>query len=347
MMQSELARAIATEIEVHVTPQEQQHLSRASAVNPEAYNAYLLGDYMVKRESRPAIEEAIEHFQEAIRIDPNYAKAYAGLADAYFEREIWGGAGIGTSIDQIRAATLKALQLDEELPEGHALLARIHFQYDWDWQNTETEYKRAIELDPNRAETYQPYAFYLQAMSRHQEAIAAAHRAVELDPLSASAYSDEGRMFYRARQYQNAVASYQRALQLDPGFVPALSRIVEAYEQEQKFNEALAALRRFQQSTGNPHAGLYSLARIYARTGRRREALQVLNQIEKTNPQWKNQHEVASVYAALGDHDQALAALDRGIKARSILAFTLVDPQLDPLRSDPRFNELLHRVGLR
>ena len=126
--------------------------------------------------------------------------------------------GFGKSIDQIRAATIKALALDDELPEGHALLARIHFLYDWDWRAAETEYKRAIELNPNLSDSYAYYSYYLQAMSRHGEALAAAHRAVELDPVSPSAYADEGRIEYRARQYDKAISSYQRALELDPEF---------------------------------------------------------------------------------------------------------------------------------
>lgn len=231
VMQSELAQAIVSEIRVHLTPQERQHLASARTINPDAYNAYLLGNYHSSKRNPAAVTKAIEYFQEAIRIDPNYAQAYAGLANAYFEREVWGGLGIGKMADQTRRATLKALELDGELAEGHALLGRIHFQSDWDWQSTEAEYKRAIELNPNLAGSYVGYAYFLQATGRHQEALAAAHRAVELDPLSAPNICDEGRILYRARQYESAVARYQRALELDPGYLPALGRIADAYEQ--------------------------------------------------------------------------------------------------------------------
>jgi TolB-like protein/DNA-binding winged helix-turn-helix (wHTH) protein/cytochrome c-type biogenesis protein CcmH/NrfG len=344
-LQSDIARTIAAQVRAVITPAEHERLQQPASINPEAYNAALLGTYFARKHSKPAIDKSIEHFQDAIRIDPNYARAYAGLANACFEREIWGGAGIGKSIGQIRAATAKALQLDNNLAEGHALLARIHFQFDWDWQGAELEYKRAIELNPNLADTYRLYAFYLQAMSRHNEALAAAHRAVELDPVYPAAYSDEGRIEYRARQFDNAVSSYQHALELEPDFVPALSRIVDAYEQAGKLDQALIAAKRFQETPNSPDAALFKLARIYARTGRRSDALELVRRAEDKNPE--NYLEAIGTYAVLGDSDRALTILQKAVNDRSVLPFVFVDPMLDPLRSDPRFQELLHRVGLR
>jgi serine/threonine-protein kinase len=346
VMQSELAQAIVGEIKVHLTPQEKQHLAKARPINPDAYNAYLLGDYHSGKRNTAALDKGIKYFQEAIRIDPSYAQAYAGLANAYIERDIWGGLGIGKTADQIRANTLKALELDGELAEAHALLGQIHFQYDWDWQGTEAEYKRAIQLNPNFAGSYVRYAYFLQAMGRHTEALAAAHRAVELDPLSAANISDEGRILYRARQYENAVARYQRALELDPGFPPALSRIVDAYEQLGKFNEALAYVERLQQTAGDSRTGLRPLARVYARMGKRREALDVLRTIEEKGSPGNEEFAIAVTYSALGDRDRAIAALERGVQTRSLLPVVFADPQLDALRSDPRFQLLLRRAGL-
>jgi TolB-like protein/DNA-binding winged helix-turn-helix (wHTH) protein/Tfp pilus assembly protein PilF len=346
LMQSELARAIAGEIQVQLTPQERQHFETARIINPDAYNAYLLGNYHASKRNRAAITKAIEYFQEAIRIDPKYPEAYAGLANAYFEREIWGGVGIGKSADQIRGATLKALELDGELAEGHALLGRIHFQSDWDWQSTEAEYKRAIELNPNLAGSYVGYAYFLQAMGRHQEALAATHRAVALDPLSAPNLCDEGRILYRARQYQNAVARYQRALELDPGYLPALSRIADAYEQLGNYDEALAYAEKFQKGVSDRDTGLRPLARIYASMGKRREAEEVLKTIEKGGVLGGNEYGLAVIYSALGDRDRAIAELEKGVLARSLMPYVFVDPQLDRLRSDPRFQHLLRRANL-
>jgi serine/threonine protein kinase/tetratricopeptide (TPR) repeat protein len=346
VMQSELAQAIVGEIKVHLTAQERKHLAGARVINPDAYNAYLLGNYHSSKRNPTAMAKGIEYFQEAIRIDPDYAQAYAGLASAYIERDIWAGLGVGKTSDQIRATTLKALELDGELAEAHALLGEIHFQYDWDWPGTETEYKRAIQLNPNLADAYVRYAFFLQAMRRHQEALAAVHRAVELDPLSASNICDEGRILYRARQYEEAVARYQKALELDPGFPPAISRIAEAYEQLGKFDEALAAVQKLLQNTTDRRIGLRPLARIYARMGRRREAIEIVRTIEKGGAFGGDEFALAAIYSALGDRDHAIAALEKGVQSRSLLAFVFVDPQLDPLRSDPRFQELLRRAGL-
>jgi TolB-like protein/DNA-binding winged helix-turn-helix (wHTH) protein/Tfp pilus assembly protein PilF len=345
-LQRDVAKAIASEIKVHLTPQERQHLANARPINPDAYNAFLLGDYHSSKRNPAAMDKGIQYFQEAIRIDPSYAQAYAGLANAYIERDIWGGLGVGKSADQVRAATLKALELDGELAEAHALLGQIHFQYDWDWQSTEAEYKRAIQLNPNLAASYVRYAYFLQAMSRHTEALAAAHHAVELDPLSASNISDEGRILYRARQYENAVARYQRALELDPGYLPALGRIAEAYEQLGKFDQALAYVETLQRTASDRRLGLRPLARIYARMGKQREALEILRTIEKNGAPGGDEFALAAIYSALGDRDHAIAALEKGVQARSLLPFVFVDPQLDPLRSDPRYSDLLQRMGL-
>src|SRR6267143_1742807 len=286
------------------------------------------------------------NFQDAIRIDPSYAMAYAGLAQAYFERDIWGGLGIGKSADQVRAATLKALELDAELAEAHVLLAHIHFQYDWDWQGTEAEFKRAFELNSNLAGSYLGYAFYLQAMGRHQEALASAHRAVELDPLSPVNITDEGRILYRARQYEKAIALYKRALELDPGYLPALSRVADAYEQLGKYEEALASAQKLMNGAGDHRLDRRALARIYARMGRRREAMEIAQAIKQDGALGGAEFALAAIYSALGDRDQAIAALERGVQRHSLLPIVFRDPQLDPLRSDPRFQQLLRRAGL-
>jgi len=345
-LQRDVASAIANEIKIHLTPQERQHLASARPINPDAYNAFLLGDYHSNKRNRAAMEKGIQYFQEAIRIDPSYARAYAGLASAYIERDIWGGLGVGNSADQVRAATLKALELDGELAEAHALLGQIHFQYDWDWQGTEAEYKRAIQLNPNLAGSYVRYAYFLQAMRRHTEALAAAHRAVELDPLSAANLSDEGRILYRARQYESAIARYQRALELDPRYVPALSRMADAYEEWGKYDQALAAVQKFQQAAADPRDIRLPLGRLYARTGRRPEALEITRTIEADPNTSGSAFALAVIYSALGDRDRAIAALEKGVQTRSLLPFVFTDPKLDPLRSDPRFQQLLRRAGL-
>jgi TolB-like protein/DNA-binding winged helix-turn-helix (wHTH) protein/Tfp pilus assembly protein PilF len=345
-LQRDVATAIAEKIKITVTPEEKARLANTRPINPDAYNAYLLGVFHSSKRNRAAMDKGIEYFQEAIRIDPSYAQAYAGLANAFFEREVWGGVGIGKSADEVRANTLKALELDGNLAEAHTLLGSIHFLYDWDWVQTEAEFKRAIELNGNIPSSYTRYAFFLQAMGRHQEALAAIHRSVELDPLSAPNICDEGRILYRARQYENAVARYQRALELDPGYVPALSRIADAYEQLGKYDEAIAYADKFQKAVNDRNVGLLLLARIYATMGKRPEAVAALRTIEKNGTLGVDPHGLALVYSALGDRDRAIAVLEKGAQMHSVMPFVFEDPQLDPLRSDPRFQQLLRRAGL-
>lgn len=346
VMQSELAQAIVREIRIQLTPQEQQRLANARAVSPNAYDAYLLANFHAQKRTLAGSEKAIAYFQEAIRIDPRYAQAYTGLASAYIERDVWGGLGIGKAADQVRANALKALELEGDLAEAHSLLGWIHFQYDWDWERTETELKRAIELNANLPSSYQRYAFFLQAMGRHQEALAAVHRAVELDPLSPLYLSDEGRILYRERDYRKSIAQYERALELDPGYLPALSRISEAYEQLGNYREALARAQKYQQVSGNARVALGLKARIYGRTGKRRQAEETLRALKKNGLQGRDEYFYASIYAAMGDRDRAFAELERMVESRSAMSFVLADPQLDPLRSDPRFQQILRRANL-
>ena len=346
MMESELAQAIAGEIKVQLTPLERQQLASARPINPDAYNAYLLGNFHSTKRTPAAIAKGIDYFQQAIRTDPNYTEAYAGLANAYFENEVWGGLGFGKMADQIRANTLKALELDENLAEAHELLGRIHYQYDWDWQRTETELKRAMELNANLASSYEQYAFYLQTMGRHEEAITTVHQAVKLDPLSPWYICEEGRILFRARQYEKAIERYQRALELDPRYVPALGRMSDAYGQLGKYEDALAYVQRMQQVLGEKNTSPRWRAEIYARMGRTREATEILRNAEKNGTLDGDKLGLAVIYSALGERDRAIAVLERGAEMHAMMPFVLVDPRLDPLRSGPRFQQLLRRVGL-
>jgi len=346
MLQSDLAQAIASEIKVRLTAQEQQHFASARPINPEAYNAYLLGKFHCVKRNPAAFDKCFQYLQDAIRVDPSYAQAYVGLANAYFAREIWGGVGFGELADQIRATTLKALELNGELADVHELLARIHYQYDWDWERTESEFKRAMELNPNLPDSYDYYAFYLQTMGRQEEALATIHRAVELDPLSPWYVSDEGRILFRARQYEKAIARYQRALELDPAFLPALVRVADAYEQLGKFDEALEYIQKSGQVTGKTDAILRRTAELYARMGKKREASELVRALERKGALEPDKLETAVIYYSLGGKDQAIAVLRKAVDSHSTMPFVFVDPRLDPLRSDPRFQELLRRAKI-
>lgn len=344
VMQSEIAEAIAGEVKVRLTAQEQQQLSSARTINPDAYNAYLLGNFHAAKRNPASIAKAIDYFEQAIRIDASYAPAYAALANTYFEQEIWGGLGLGKMQSQVRANTLRALELNNDLADVHLLLAQIYYRYDWDWQRAESEFQRAIELNANLAASYTYYAFFLQSMGRQKEALAAAHHAVELDPLSPAYLSDEGRILFRARQYESAVARYRRALELDPGYIPALTRMADAYTIMGKYDDALACIQKLHRVTGDSRTGSLTLLELYAHTGKQHEALAGLTAMRNDDP--LDSLGVASVYGALGDRDRAIDVLEKALDTRSIFAFTFVDPRLDPLRSNARFQQLLRRAHL-
>lgn len=346
VMQSELAQAITSEIKVQLTPQERQHLASARPINPDAYNAYLLGNFHAAKRTPAAIAKGIDYFQQAIRIDPNYPEVYAGLADAYFESEVWGGLGFGKMTDQIRANTLKALELDENLAEAHELLGRIHYQYDWDWQRTEAELKRAMELNANLPSSYEHDAFYLQTMGRHEEAIATVHRAVELDPLSPWYICEEGRILFRARQYEKAIERYQHALELDPAYIPALGRLSDAYGQLGKYAEALSYVEEMEQVLGNKNTSFRWRAEIYAHMGKKREAKEIIHASENDGALAKDKLGLAVIYSLLGDRDRAIGVLEEGVEMHSMMPFVLVDPRLDPLRADLRFRRLLRHANI-
>jgi len=346
VMQNELAQAIVKEIKVNLTPQERRRLAEARPINPEAYDAYLLGNFHAAKRNPAAIDKAIEYFQKAVRIDANYAQAYVGLANAYEEREIWGGTGLGTSAERVRANTLRALELDDDLAEAHELLGWIYFRYDWNWLAAESEFKAAIELNANLPSAYQQYAYYLLVMGRHEDAIATVHHAVELDPLSPWYVCEEGRVLHRARRYEEAVTRYQRALELDPSFLPAILRIIQAYEQLGNYDAALTYVQKSRELLGDKRASLLASVRLYALMGKRSEAIEFLSALEKNGALENDMAGLAAAYVALNNPDRAIRVFDKGFEERSIMPFNFVDPELDPIRSDPRFLALLRKAGL-
>jgi TolB-like protein/DNA-binding winged helix-turn-helix (wHTH) protein/Tfp pilus assembly protein PilF len=345
-LQREVADAIAQQIRARTAPSPPTPLSTVRSVNPQAHEWYLLGRYHSKNRDGEALNRAIECFEKAITMDPGFAPAYAGLAGAYRDRDIWAGLGIGSHAREVRAAALKAIELDDTLAEAHYELGEMRFEYDWDWRGTEAEYRRALELNPNLAAAHLGYARLFQSLRRHEEAIAEAKRATGLDPLSPTSISDEGRIFYRARQYDRAIERYRRALEFDATFRPALSRLAEVYAQSGRYTEALAALDRLRLVRGPGEPLARPLGRLYAVMGRKAEALAIARQIEEEGTAGGETFALAVIYTGLGDYDRAITHVERGVATRSMLPFTLVDPMLDPLQALPRFKALLTKVNL-
>jgi TolB-like protein/DNA-binding winged helix-turn-helix (wHTH) protein/Tfp pilus assembly protein PilF len=349
-LQSQVASAIVNEIRINLTPEEQQRLASARSVSAESYEAYLKGRYYWNKRSQEGLTRAIEYFQLATEKDPHYALAFAGLADCY---SIIGSAIVGTVPSQdvapkAKAAALKALELDDTLAEAQTSLATVRFNYDWDWLGASQGFQRSIELNPSYATAYQRYSLYLMAMGRTKESLAQMTRARELDPLSISMNFSLGWRLYMARKYDQAIEQLQNTLEMDPSF--ALPRMVlgQAYEQKHAYPQAIAELQKAVSISHDSPQMLGALGHAYGASGNRSEAEKVLAQLmEQSKRQYVSPFYVAIVYVGLPENDKAVDWLEKAYQDRSnAIVFSKVDPQLDPLRSTPRFQALLHRLAL-
>jgi TolB-like protein/Tfp pilus assembly protein PilF/predicted Ser/Thr protein kinase len=346
-LQSDVAQAIANEIKIKVTPQEQARLARTRPVSPEAHEAYLKGRYYWNLRTEEGLKKGIEYFQVAIEKDPGYALAYAGLADSYVVLAEWELMASKEAFPRAKAAALKALDMDETLAEAHVPLGAVRRDYDWDWVGADKEFKRAVELNPGYATAHQWYAEYLSAMGRHNEAIAEIKRAQELDPLSLMINAVGGYVFIYARRYDDAIAQCRRTLELNAGFYPAHLYLGWAYGYEKLYAQAISELQKaIALEEGNPSLAA-NLAWGYAASGKRTEALKIISTLKVLSRRKHVEHYgIAEIYVALGDFDQALAWLERAYEEHSWeLAFLKVCPDFDPLRSDARFQDLLRRMN--
>jgi TolB-like protein/DNA-binding winged helix-turn-helix (wHTH) protein len=348
LLQSEIAQEISGEIQTALGEGKSAAPITESALSPQAYqayNLYLKGQYFWNKRTVQGFEEAIRYFQKATAIDPKDARAYAGLADSYALIGSYSGAPPGKFASQARAAALRALELDERLPEAHAALALIVQNHDYDWQTAEKEFKRAIELNPNYATAHHWYAEHLTWRGRFEEALRESERARQLDPLSLIIRADNGAILYFSRDYDRALSQFIAVREMDPGF-PRAQMIYAAYLQKGMFAEAFAET----QKGFNPSVpwDWFILADIYSRSGRTREGQHAVEELLKLN-----RHEaldpivIADAYSALRDNNEAIAWLEKAYAQRSNgLTSLKVDPIYDPLRSDARFQDLLQRVGL-
>ena len=345
-LQSEVAQAVAREIKITLTPEERSRLGRVSQVNPEAHEAYLKGRFYWNQRTEKGLKQSIEYFQRAIETDPAYAAAYSGLADAY---GILGNNQFVTAHDSFpkaRAAAVKALQLDDSLAEAHASLALIMQNYDWDWVGAEREFQRAFGLNPNYASAHQWYAFYLVGMGRYADAVAEIKKARHLDPLSPRINSNVGLILYYARDYDQALRELHNALELDP--IGGRWFLGWVYGQKRMYEEGIAVSLERSQLLEGRGTSLPDLAHAYAVAGKTVEAKQTLKRIkEQSKRTYIPPDAIALVHVALNEKDKAFALLEEAYAQHNVLFYWLkADPRFDPLRSDPRFQELLRRLGL-
>ena len=345
-LQGEVAQAIAREIKVAVTPAEETRLASAHPVNPEAYQAYLKGRYNMEKWSVDARKTATRYFQQAIEIDPDYALAYAGLAEAY---NLQAGAAIPReeAIPRARAAAKRALEIDDTLGEAHASLAIIRVLRDWDWVGAEQEFKRALELNPNDPNAHHWYMHYLIWMGRTRDSLDTSQRALELDPLSPTMNSQLGEYYVFTRQYDRAIAQFRKTQTMDPSFFPMYHFFGRAYLGKGMYREAIAVLQEAVTLSGGDPDRVADLGYAYAVAGKRREALKVLDELKERSKHMNvPPFSIAVVYAGLGDEDQALEWLGKAHQERSWWMVTLNEfHAFDNLRSDSRFQELVRRMN--
>jgi TolB-like protein/DNA-binding winged helix-turn-helix (wHTH) protein len=347
-VQGEVAQAVAQEIQVRLSPEVEQTLAGATPVDPEVYSAYLKGRFFWNKRSREGLTMAVSFFEQAVQRNPNYAPAYAGLADTYNALVFYGFLSNSEGIPKAKAAATKAVELDGSRAEGHASLGYVYFMWEWKWAAAEREFQRAIELNGNYVPAYQWYSLYLAAMGRGPDSLVQIQQARELDPFSLIVAAGSGYVAYFARQNNQAVAESEAALQEDPDFMAAHAVLGLATEAQGNYPKAILEFQKaLQLSDGRSTEYLDYLGHAYAISGNRREAERILAELdEKIKTGGTPDYRVATL-VALGEKDQALKDLEKGFeKGPYGFMWFKVDPRFDALRSDSRFQNLMRRAGL-
>jgi TolB-like protein/DNA-binding winged helix-turn-helix (wHTH) protein/Flp pilus assembly protein TadD len=347
-LQNRVASAIADQIRINLTPQEQAALKNVKVVNPEAYESYLKGRYFWNKRTPDGLKVALAYFKEAIEEDPKYAQAYSGLADTYALLGDWQYAVMTPkeAFPKAKAAAIKALELDSTLGEAHNSLAFVLDGFDWDFDSAGKEFQRAIELNPGYATAHHWYAWHLSLLGRFDEAIAEMKRAQNLDPLSLIINADLAELLVLAHRYDESIAQSRKTIEMDPNFALAHNQLAQAYLQKHMYDEAVAELKKAVQLSGDSPTCIANLARAYVASGKRGEAEKLLGDLKKrSNAAYSNAPEIAIVYVSLGDTGQAMNWLEKGYEER-FNPGVLLRPGFDPIRPDSRFQNLLHRIGL-
>jgi TolB-like protein/DNA-binding winged helix-turn-helix (wHTH) protein/Tfp pilus assembly protein PilF len=347
-LQSKVASAIADQIRINLTPREQAALKNVKVVNPEAYESYLKGRYFWNKRTADGLKVALAYFNEAIEEDPKYAKAYSGLADTYALLGDWQYAAMPPkeAFPEAKAAAIHALELDNALGEAHNSLAFVLDGFDWDLDSGGKEFQRAIELNPGYATAHHWYAWHLSLLGRFDEAIVEMRKAENLDPLSLIINADLAELLGLAHSYDESIRQSRKTIEMDPNFALAHNQLAQAYLQKHMYAEAVAELQKAVKLSGDSPTCLANLARAYVASGKRSEAVKLLDVLKKrSSTGYSNASEIAMIYASLGDTDQAMNWLEKGFEER-FNPGVLIRPGFDPLRSDPRFQNLLRRIGL-
>jgi serine/threonine-protein kinase len=347
-LHSELARTIAQQVKVTLTPQEQARQVEARPVNPGAHQAYLKGRFHWNKRTPDAVKKATEYFEEAVRLAPDWPLAYVGLADSYLGSSRWASMPPGEATAKARAAATKALELDQFSGEAHVCLAWIATTYDWDWPAAEREYKRALELSPNYAFGHQQFALHLLFMGRCDEALQEANKGYELDPLSVTASIIVGVAHIYAGDFQRAESQFRKTLELDTHSTLARMSLARALVYQARFEEAVVEAREAVLHSDNSPRFIAQFGYILGKAGRIEEARKILDQLAANAArEYVAPTHFALVHVGLDEKDRAFEWLERAYEERDVwLTQTLTEPYLAPMRPDPQFADLVRRVGL-
>lgn len=346
-VQEEISKTISERLRIKLTGEEEQRLTRRYTDNIEAYQLYLKGRYFWSKRTRDGLRKGVEHFKQAIDVDPTYALAYAGLADAYAFLGLHRVTPPHDILPKARAAAVRALQIDDTLAEAHSALAYVKTIYDWDWAGAENDFNRSLELNLKDAPTHSYYANYLAAMGRHEEAIAETYLAQELDPLSPIINVMIGYMAFLKRDYALAIEQCRKTLEIEPRFFWIHMGFGWAYEELGMIERAIPEFERAVELTGGTMGTLAGLGHAYGLGGRKQDALEVIRKLQDGSQQsYVVAYDIALVFAGLRDVDQSLTWLEDACAARfGWLIWINVEPKWDFLRSEPRFQNLLRRIG--
>jgi TolB-like protein/Tfp pilus assembly protein PilF len=347
-VESDIAKTIADTLQAKLTGSEKTAIAKRPTVNSEAYELYLKGRYFWNKRTGPDLRKAIDYFNQAIEKDPKYAVAYAGLADSYVLLSRYGAGTPRESFPPAKAAAKKALEIDDTLAEAHTSLGFILCLYDLDFASSIKEFERAIALNPNYATAHHWFGGGgpLLLVGEFDRAIAEAKRAVELDPLSLIINADLGTGYFVQRRYDEAIEQLRRTLEIDSRFYYAHWTLGEALELKGQLREALAEYKKAAELDDDPYV-LGLVAQAYAKLGERNEAVKILEQMQQlATRRYVADYSFALVHMALGEKDKAVEWLERGYRDRAgvDIAFIKVDPMLDPLRGDPRFEALVQKI---
>ncbi len=348
-LQEKIAKEITKALRLRLTGQEEKNLARTYTSNPEAYRGYLQGRYWANKRTEDGINKGIECFQQAIAKDPAYALAYCGLADCYSMHANYGFLLPKIGYSKANDAALKALELDDALSEAHVSLGFIKSDYTWDWSGAEKEFQRAIALNPNYATAHQWHGYALWKTGQFEESIAEHRRALELDPLSLPIFRNLGVAYYLARQYDLAIEQLRKTLEMDPGFVLTRVYLGMVYIEKGMLKEGITECEEAAAPVSASPYAVSALGYVYAVSGKKAEAEKVRDRLKKMSEQkYLSPRFMASVFAGLGEKEKALESLSAAYEDRSLQIGpgVIADPTYDSLRAEPRFQDLLRRMGL-